>query len=326
MLTRLAPAVGLFLLAPLVAEFLLGNLPVTALFALVALAPLYGGGALLVREVARRSGRGWPTMLLLGLAYGVIEEGITTQSLFNPHYLGTDLLSSGFVPALGIAVPWTVGVLTLHTVWSIATPIALVESVSRRRGPWLGTPGLVVTAVLFLAGGVATTAQQLSSDPFRAPAPQLVGTVVVAVLLVVAAFLVPRPRTGSTAGTAPSPWILLGLTLAAGVVWELVPMTWWAVVAWALLLVAALLTLPRWSKAPNWTQRHVLALAAGTTLTYAWHAFGETPVFPSSPTADLVGNALFAAGAVALLVVAWVRVSRAAGAADRSATPVRANA
>ena len=47
---RLLPALGLFLLSPLVAEFLLGNLAITSLSALVVLAPLYGGGALLVRE------------------------------------------------------------------------------------------------------------------------------------------------------------------------------------------------------------------------------------------------------------------------------------
>ena len=43
LLRRTAPAVGLFFLAPLVAEFLLGNLPITLLPALVLLAPLYGG-------------------------------------------------------------------------------------------------------------------------------------------------------------------------------------------------------------------------------------------------------------------------------------------
>src|SRR5262245_6914993 len=58
-------AVGLFLLAPLVAELLLGNLPITALYTLVALAPLYGGGALLIREVVRRTGRGWSSILIL---------------------------------------------------------------------------------------------------------------------------------------------------------------------------------------------------------------------------------------------------------------------
>ncbi len=97
---RILPALGLFVLAPLVAEFLLGNLPITALPALVLLAPLYGGGALLIREVARRTGRGWPTMIVLALAYGVLEEGITTMSLFNPAYVNAHLLDRGFIPNL----------------------------------------------------------------------------------------------------------------------------------------------------------------------------------------------------------------------------------
>src|SRR5262245_4161402 len=102
------PAIALFLLAPLVAEFILGDFPVVFLPLIVVLAPLYGGGALLIREVTRRTGRGWPTMLLLALAYGVLEEGLLTQSLFDPHYAGQHLLSVGFVPSLGIALPWTV--------------------------------------------------------------------------------------------------------------------------------------------------------------------------------------------------------------------------
>jgi hypothetical protein len=54
---KILPALGLFVLSPLVAEFLLGNLPITSLFALFALAPLYGGGAVLIRELVRH--RGW---------------------------------------------------------------------------------------------------------------------------------------------------------------------------------------------------------------------------------------------------------------------------
>ncbi len=41
---RLASALGLFFLAPLVGEFLLGNLPITWLWVLPVLAPLYGRG------------------------------------------------------------------------------------------------------------------------------------------------------------------------------------------------------------------------------------------------------------------------------------------
>ncbi|MGH3098404.1 MAG: hypothetical protein ACRDMV_20660 [Streptosporangiales bacterium] len=68
---RVLPAVGLFFLSPLVAEFLLGDIPTTAMSALVLLAPTYGGGALLIREVSRRAGLGWPSMLALAAAYGV---------------------------------------------------------------------------------------------------------------------------------------------------------------------------------------------------------------------------------------------------------------
>lgn len=75
-LGRIAPALGLFFLAPLVGEYLLGNVPFSAIAGVFILAPMYGGGALLVREVARRSGRGWPTILVLALAYGVLQPSL----------------------------------------------------------------------------------------------------------------------------------------------------------------------------------------------------------------------------------------------------------
>jgi hypothetical protein len=102
---RIGPAVGLFFLAPLVAEFLLGNLPITLIGALLVLAPFYGGGALLIRECVRRAGRGWPSILVLGLAFAIFEEAFVTQSLFNPNYLKLNLhlLDHAYIPALGIA-------------------------------------------------------------------------------------------------------------------------------------------------------------------------------------------------------------------------------
>jgi len=97
---RLLPATGLFLGAPLIAEFLLGNFSITAIGTLGVLAPMYGGGALMIREAARRSRRGWPSIFLLALAYGILEEGLLMQSLFNPNFLGLDqhLLQSGSGP------------------------------------------------------------------------------------------------------------------------------------------------------------------------------------------------------------------------------------
>lgn len=51
--------------------------------------PLYGTVAVLIREITRRTGRGWPTILLLGAAFGLIQAGLIDQSLFNPGYLDT---------------------------------------------------------------------------------------------------------------------------------------------------------------------------------------------------------------------------------------------
>jgi hypothetical protein len=83
---RAAPVLALLLLAPWVGEFLLGNISIRRLPGLLILVLLYGCGALLIREVTLRTGHGWPTILLLGAAYGVIEAGIVDQAMFTPSF------------------------------------------------------------------------------------------------------------------------------------------------------------------------------------------------------------------------------------------------
>src|ERR1700740_90316 len=111
MWTRIAPVISLFLLAPLIAEYLLGSLPARMIRILAIMAAIYGSGALLIREVARRTGGGWGAIALLGLAYGLAEEGLLDQSLFNPDYLHLRLLDYGWLPAIGTAAPWALYVL-----------------------------------------------------------------------------------------------------------------------------------------------------------------------------------------------------------------------
>lgn len=311
---RILSALGLFFLSPLVAEFLLGDLPITALFALIALAPLYGGGALLIREVCRRAGWGWPSMLALALAYGVLEEGVCTQSLFNPDYAGVHLLANGYIPALGIAGPWTLFVLTLHVVWSIGTPIALVELATRERrtSPWLGRVGLGVTAALFVAGVLVTTAQSLAQSDFVASVPQFIVVAVVVLGLVAVAFFLGRRHghAGPMYGRTPPAWLLgllsFAVTSAFVTVWFVAHGTlppWVFVAAGLTAYVVAGVLAYRWSRQPGWTPMHQLALAGGTLLTYAWHGFEAPLLLPASPTVKLVGNIVFAVGAVVLLAV-----------------------
>ena len=175
---RLAPAIGLALLAPLIGEYLLGNVSITAIFALFILAPLYGCGALLIREGARHAGRGWPTMIVLGIAYALFEEGLVTQFLFNPSYHDLDLQSAAYVPALGIGVRLTVTIIALHAIWSTCVPIALVEALvpARSDTPWLGKVGLAITGVVFLLGSAYLFYGEYTGQGFLASPPQLVGT------------------------------------------------------------------------------------------------------------------------------------------------------
>jgi hypothetical protein len=312
-LRRIAPALGLFFLSPLVAEFLLGNVSIDALAAGLFLAPLYGGGAVLIREVARRAGRGWPTMILLALAYGLIEEGLVTQTLFSRSYFGLDLLRESYIPALGMGAWWTLFVLTLHTVWSIAVPIALVEAFvpDRETTPWLGKIGLTVTTLLFVLGAVVIFLLTYGQEHFIASIPQLAGVVVV-VALVIAAFAVkvPRPRIDLA---APKPWgvgVFSFLAASTFLAVRYFLTDWPIVVLYLVLFVAVAVTVLRWSSRKGWGLAHSLALAGGALLTYAWHSFIETPIIGSQGTIDLLGNAIFALCAVALLVKASLIVSR----------------
>ena len=325
---RIAPAIGLFFLAPLVAEFLLGNLPVSLLFALVILAPLYGAGALLIREVVRRTRRGWPSIIVLGLAYAVFEEGVTTQSLFNPNYANAHLLDHGYVPALGLSVPWTLGVLALHAVWSIGVPIGLTESLvpDRRRTPWLGKLGLTVTAVLFALGSVATTAMQLSQDDFVASVPQFVG-VAVAIVVFVSVAMAFRPAAHqvdsadsadsvnrvATSRTATNPWWVGVFAFVTGTAFRMLPdgiPAWLNVVGLLVLVTIVIAVVHRWSHHRGWGDSQRFALVAGAMVCYAVHSFIETPVFSVPPAVDHAGDVVFSLAALVTLALTARRLRR----------------
>ena len=309
MTRRVAPALGLFFLAPLVAEFLLGNLPIVLLPAVLALAPMYGGGALLIRELVRRRGLGWANIVILGLAYAVLEEGLTTQSLFNPNYAGEHLLIDGFVPALGIAVPWTIYVLGLHVFWSVSASILMAESLAgpRRTTPWLGRAGLIVTGVLFALGIVITTVTNMQLWPYTSTPAQFAGAGVVVVLLVVAGLTL-RVRMRPRPGTAPGPLAVLIVTLVAGAVFQgltidaLEVPAWVGVAVWVADIAGYLTLVALWSARAGWDARHYLAIGTGALLTYAWHSFVETPTGGAALAIDLIGNVVFTAGALALIV------------------------
>ncbi|MFF4991214.1 hypothetical protein ACFY19_28805 [Streptosporangium saharense] len=300
---RLAPAVGLFLLAPLVGEYLLGNVPMADIGGLLVLAPMYGGGALLVRETARRTGRGWPTMVLLAAAYGVLEAGLIDQSLFNPSFEGHDFHSVTPIPWLGVSAHYALSFVGGHVIWSIGVPIALVEALTRRRStvPWLGPPGLAVTGVLFVLGSFVIFRSMVEENGFVASTPQRIGAAVVVLLLAGTAFALGRPRP-ATPGAVPRPWLVgLAAFLASGLFF--VRMEDWPGVALAVVLLAvSAVTIIRWSRRTGWGAAHRLGLAGGALLTYVWGGFVLLSLEGDATPLNLTAQTLLALGAVALLL------------------------
>lgn len=317
---HLLPALALFFLSPLIGEFLLGNLPITWLWVLISLAPLYGGGTLLLRETTRRLGLGWPSMIIFGLVYAVIEEAFVTQSLFNPNYLGLRLLDYGYIGSLGISAWWTVFVLSIHTIWSTSVPIALIESFTpeTRRTPWLGPFGLAVTCILFVIGCVLSFAFQRQADPFMASTMQFVVSGAVVAVLVAVALALGRAQTGAQPEpqAPPSAQMVGGVAFVLGSAFmaavhmpRTIPAILTVVVMLALLAAGSIL-IWRWSRRAGWSERHRLAVAGGLLLVYVWYSFVQAPsVGGASPLIDAIGNVVFGIGALILLLFAWRRVS-----------------
>jgi hypothetical protein len=302
-----APVWILLFLAPWTGEFLLGNIPITGIVSLPFLALLYGAGAVLIREIARRTGRGWPAILVLAAAYGVIEAGLVDQSLFNMSFEGHDAPNGMFVSALGINAYNAFAYVAGHMLWSIATPIALAELLTpaRRTAPWLSKTGLAVIAGVYLAGCAVVFMFVHSEERFAASPAQLAGAAVVAALLVALAFVLPRNRPAATGNAwVPKPWLLgVGTFVAAGVFFAKSE-TWGGLVFAALLLAGALGVLAHWTRQRGWTSRHLLAVAGAMLLTYAWGGFVLTALFHGGNPLAFGGNALFALMAVVIVMAA----------------------
>ena len=285
MLRRLAPALSLFFLAPLIAEYLLGSLPMTMIVILPLMAMMYGSGAILIREFARTSGRGWPSIVLLATAYGLIEEGFVTQSLFNPNYLHLRLLDFGFVPALGTGIPWLIFVISIHIIWSICVPIGLTETLftDRRQTSWVGWPGRTVFALLFLAGSAMVAGFSHKQGNFMATPAQFTVTGAAVVALIVAAVACPKTAPADAGAKAPHPALLFLMSFVGGSALQLaqhvLPAAWhwpWQMVAAAVLVLEAvfLVMLAASAQRRAWGDRERFALMAGGLWVYIWVGFG----------------------------------------------------
>jgi hypothetical protein len=303
----------LFLMAPLLGEVVGAALRLSYFvepLRVVSILCFYGAGVVLVREIAQRLRlTGWG-MVLLGVAYAMIEEGLALQTIFNPDPMGGETM---YGRAAGVNWFWAVIVCGYHVVWSVLIPIGVVHILFPResRSPWLPRRMLPVFGAVFAAGTALFALISLLRSDFRLSMIQIGAVLAIVGMLLWAASRCTVRDTPRAPGRLPSTtragWTALGF----GLIWFAfhlmafigsgVSFMWWVLVA-VLVAIAAAATIARWRRR-GWTARHRLAASFGAVL--AAGLFGLLLVCLADQPVDVAFEVFVIGGIIAGYV--WAR-------------------
>jgi hypothetical protein len=160
MTTRFKALATLVLSAPLLTELASGNTPAHAflnprvsLFLLMA----YGLPVLIIREAALRRGLSLAGVFLLGLAYGILNEGLLAQTLLRFENVPINKFDH-YIYAAGFNFSWAVVIVPWHALFAVIFPIALVSYwfPACAKSSWLGKrvflalTGILAAMILFI--------------------------------------------------------------------------------------------------------------------------------------------------------------------------------
>ena len=257
------------------AEFVLGASAISRGASLALTFLLYGGGVVFIREFARRVGLPITAIAILGLAYGLLEEGLTMQTLFSPTLFS---VASYGGRALGVNWIWALWVLGYHVVYSVIIPIVLTEALfdERKNEPWLNLPSLIASGlVCLLAAAVLGSYFRQHLLHGSAPLNLIVSTGLVAAALVLFAgplsrriAYLPAPKS------PPHPLVLAIVALGVAYAWSRIaslpvelkqfPASDLFIAASVAALIGCGLLLNAAARSLRWTPAHSAAVVLGS--------------------------------------------------------------
>jgi hypothetical protein len=309
-----SPALALYFLSPITGALLSGATPPSNFFnplTLILLLPLYGGGAIICRELTRRWNRGWPTLLALGAAYGVVAEGLMSKSFFDPAWSAAGPVST-YGRWLGVNWAWSLHMVIFHAIFSIAIPVLLVNLIfpARRSEAWVSE-----RTFSWLAGllALAVVLGFLFLTPYRPPLVPYALTLALVVVLVAVASQLPTTFVITKNTSVAAPYIFGALGFLATLIFFIVsrilpytflpaPVSMFCMIALAFYVGKTVLEMS--GNATRWQGEHQLALAGGALAFYIVLA----PLlewFPSGRnTAGMTMVALIASAG--LVCLAWL--------------------
>lgn len=174
---------------------------------------LYGPGVLLIREAMVRWQKGWPTVLLLGAAYGILEEGVALSTLYNP--LAGPVGKLGFYGHyLGVSWIWAASIIPVHMIFSISLPILLLGfALPETTGKSLivSTPRIATLFVILVADVLVLFFLVLLKEHFWMGSTVLVGSFIAICVLVFLARKIPRNIARSSSDLPKTSPIVAGI-------------------------------------------------------------------------------------------------------------------
>ena len=316
--SRWAAVVCLLVLAPVCAEFLAAyddstGDPGALLLGLVFFVPLYGCPALLIRELARRTGMTWVGIVALATGFGIVQAGLVDQSIFRLSYRDlpewVNWATPTYIEPLGLSAYLAVTFVAGHVIASFCAPIAISEALlpEQRTESWVGPIGLGVTAGLYLTAAGVILNDHLATESAAISLTQTVVTSLVVVVLVVIALTLGRAIRPLADRWCPPALLVLVLVGAAGLGKEYLPVTWPGVAAHAAVLAGVAGLVLWFARSTSWTHLHELAVAAGFVAALAVNGFMTMPLFGEVPPFQKYAHNSVLAVAIAALLLVSVR-------------------
>jgi hypothetical protein len=206
------PVVALLLVAPYFGEVLsTATAPLDLLLPwnLALFAALYGGGALLCRELAHRWGVGLPGLAQLGAAYGVYEEALVDRYWFDPGY-AHDTGIGDYAQVGSTNLLLAAHLTAFHSAVSVCSSVLVVTWLfpGERDRAWVRPRGLVIAGIAMLV--VLFVTYENFVPPPLGPVLVALG---VGVLLVVTAFLSEREQEPQMTPAPPRQRFSTGITI-----------------------------------------------------------------------------------------------------------------
>ena len=256
-------------------------------FAVVFFAALYGAPALLVREITRRAGWGWDSMLLLMLSLSIVQACLIDQSVFSEDYQNYDGWTENYqatlIPAVGVSVYNAFSFILGHVIYSFGAPIALAEAwrPHKAQAPWLKAPGLIVAAVAYLVA-----AGLIISDPEsqNASVPQLLGASIPVIACVVGAYALGKRRqrkvshAADEGASAPAVGTVFAVMLALACLLNLAGEDWRGVAVAVAVTTAGGALIVAGARRRGWGLRHLSAVALAFLVSRGVLAFTYEPL------------------------------------------------